>query len=228
MFSYRMIIKEEFVFMSRLSEEYFCSNADDNMHCYQSCYKMLYDFLNKTNITMEQAEKDTGFIKDMATWQYRGIVKLAKCGLDVLQMDDFLVDDFILNPEKALNKMYGENTTLINYILNDSDVDEAISSMKEYKQTENIKDIVKRPEISDAIDLLEQGYFLIVLVNSRALTGREGYMGHFVILDNVEGDVVTLHNPGLPPKYNQKVSLDVFKKSWNPPQLIAVRDQNQR
>ncbi len=209
--------------MPRISLQQFCANTDDNLHCFQACYKMVYDYFHGTNISMEQAELDTGFIPGKASWQYRGLSNLATSGLDVIQMDDFPVSQFTENPENSLQAYTNNNQQVIDYIMNESDIDEAILSMKLYRYTSGITDITNQPTFDDIKRLLSLGYMLIVNVNSMALVGKQGYCGHFVIIDFIRDDVLTIHNPGLPPMYNQQIAKDDFLRAWEMPALMAIK-----
>ncbi|MEK7102513.1 MAG: papain-like cysteine protease family protein, partial [Patescibacteria group bacterium] len=48
-----------------------------------------------------------------------------------------------------------------------------------------------------------------------------GYTGHFVVITGFGKNHFTLHDPGLPPLRNRKVSLGRFEKAWAYPNKRA-------
>ena len=79
--------------------------------------------------------------------------------------------------------------------------------------------------------LLDEGYLVTCNVNSYALNNEKGYAGHFIVIFDYDEDYLYLHDPGLPPVKNRKVSYKQFMKSWEYPNksgknVLAFRLKN--
>lgn len=81
----------------------------------------------------------------------------------------------------------------------------------------------RRATFTDLQRLWRQGWIVVPTVNAAALSGREGYVGHVVVLTNLTAKAITIHDPGLPPKQNRSVPQASFKraftgtiKAWRP------------
>ena len=54
-------------------------------------------------------------------------------------------------------------------------------------------------------------------MNANALDDEEGYTGHFIVIFEYDKKGFLLHDPGLPPRPNRKVSYENFTKAWQYP-----------
>ena len=77
------------------------------------------------------------------------------------------------------------------------------------------------PTISNIKELINKGYLLTCNVNSYALNNESGYAGHFVVIYNYDDDYLYLHDPGLPPLKNRKITYKQFMKAWEYPNESA-------
>ncbi len=209
--------------MVRLPKDNFVSNTNDDLHCYQACYKMIYDFFTGNNITIKEAELATGFILGKQTWPYQGMIGFADSNLPVISIEDFPIEHFINNPYEALKIYTNENMLAVDDIMKNSDISEAQRSIKKYMCHENITVENRIPEFYDIESLIKDSYMIITNVNSRILNDKDGYCGHFIIIDSFYSEGVVVHNPGLPPYYAQKVPYEKFNRSWMFPSVIAVK-----
>jgi len=46
------------------------------------------------------------------------------------------------------------------------------------------------------------------------LNKRNGYTGHFVVIKGYDGNLLTIHDPGLPPMENRRIDFQTFENSW--------------
>jgi hypothetical protein len=75
----------------------------------------------------------------------------------------------------------------------------------------------KKLIMKDIERLFKQKWFIIALVNSRMLYGKKGYSGHIVTIAGIDKNHVYLHDPGLPPQPNRKVTKKTFMKAFRYP-----------
>lgn len=73
------------------------------------------------------------------------------------------------------------------------------------------------PTLADLKRLLTDNYVVGVNVNYYPLYEKPGYSGHFILVLAVGSKYVHIHDPGLPPKPNQKILIENFVKAWEYP-----------
>jgi uncharacterized protein YvpB len=88
---------------------------------------------------------------------------------------------------------------------------------------------VRVPTIDDIRGALMAGGLVICNVNSRILNGREGYLGHFVVVKGFDEHELIIHDPGPPGQANRRVPLEAFENAWAYPKaevkwLAIVRE----
>ncbi len=72
----------------------------------------------------------------------------------------------------------------------------------------------QKPKFEDLSDAFEAGKVCEVVVDARALRAKEGFSLHRVVIVKIENNTITLHDPSLNYGPDQKIDLDIFKKSW--------------
>jgi len=194
----------------------FVPNEEDNLHCFQSCFKMVYDYFFNTDIPMSTVEKMTNFMPGKPTWPYAGMLSLANAGLTVLSIEAFDVHKFIEHPEKTI-KDHVDDEEIAQFIINESILEKERKFAFQCIQHSNIIFDKKIPGIEDIKFLLEKDWIVIVNVNYYALLDEDKYYGHFVIVEDINSSKVLLQNPGLPPIQNQTVSIRKFINAWQYP-----------
>ena len=194
----------------------FVPNESDNLHCFQCCFKMIYDYALEENISMDKVEKLTNFVAEKPTWPYNGMKTLAEKGFIVKCVEIFNIDMFISNPELAI-KQHLEDDDIAESIIKDSNLDIESKYALECLNHENVSFEMRIPNLDDIKLLLSQGYFIIVNVNYYALLDEDDYYGHFVVVEGIDDNDLLIQNPGLPPIQNQKVKIDKFLKAWQYP-----------
>lgn len=191
----------------------FVSNTKDNLHCFQACYAMTWNYFYHTEIPMSNIEKDTNFVINKPTWQFKGMLSLADSGLFIYDIEAFPIELFVTEPENAI-KQFVRNKDIENQVISQSDLSQESYFAKQCLDHPNIHFIKKIPTIHDISKYISLNCINIVNVNYHTLLNQEGYFGHFVIVDDIINDTVVLQNPGLPPIQNQTIKMDIFKNAW--------------
>lgn len=162
---------------------------------------------------MRQLEQLTGFKKGLWTWPMRGVLSMIDMGFTVRDIEDFDYAAVGRDAKTYLRTIYGDKAAAKQ--IEHSDIPNVELSAREFAgRVEPERSI---PEKHDIERFLRDGYVIITLINAKVLNGNHGYIGHIVVLFRVSSSSVWMHDPGLPPRPNRRVSWKVFKRAWGYP-----------
>lgn len=202
----------------------FCANTPDGKRCYQAVVKMvLQTFRPALDGSWQALDRITAKLDDGGTWPFAGMVWLADNGFEVRNIELMDNERFAREGRAYLDEFFGRHAAEI-----ESQTDYASEQAQARRFVETVDCEIRMPGIEDLRSLLLDGYLAICNVNSRALNGRDGYSGHFVVVKGFDADALLLHDPGPPPRADRRVALADFDKAWAFPDdkarnLIAVR-----
>ncbi len=198
----------------------FYPNIKDGTYCWQAAIQMVLNTFSKTKqYTIEEVIKISGKKEGQWTWPTQTLLWLNKNNYETMLIEDFDYHEFAQNGLKYLESRYGNEVA--NAQSKMSDIHEQQELAKKFIPIINIQ---KRPaDKKDIIDLLEKGYLIITNINAAKLFNLNGYSAHFVLIFKADDKSIHLHDPGLPPKPNLKVSWEQFEKAWGYP---SSRDKN--
>lgn len=170
-----------------------------------------------------EAEALTNFRPELQTWPFRGMLALAEAGAEVRNIENFDPQKFIADPFKELLRQSGDDHDTVEHIGSVSDVEAEIPIVEACLRHPRILFECRTPDIAELSRLATaEDTGIICNVNYRTLVGRDGYNGHFVIVDEVTDSDVRLQDPGLPPLEGHRVSRDTFNQAWGDlPNIIA-------
>jgi hypothetical protein len=189
----------------------FYSNTPDDTHCFQAGLKMMLKyFMPEKDFSWEELDKVTAKVEGLWTWPIAGILWLKKMGFDVVDIEIFDYQKFADEGEKCLFEFYGQEVGKEQVA--HSDIAQERKLAKELSEAHMVQ--LRLPTIEDITDLLRDGYLIGCMLNSKALNGKVGYVGHSVVIKGVYENQLILHDPGLPPLENRKVDFTVFEKAW--------------
>ena len=189
----------------------FFANTPDDTHCYQAAIRsVLKYFLPNKDYSWKKLDKLTGKKEGKWTWPLKAMIELKRMGFDVVNMEDFDYERLANDEGKYLLYKYGKEVGQAQ--INNSDIKQERKFAKKF--VEFFGNPKKLPKIDDIKSLVNKGYLVCANVNSRALNNKKGYVGHFVIIFGYDKEGLLLHDPGLPPLKNRKVSLKRFMKAW--------------
>lgn len=200
----------------------FYPNTSDDTHCYQAALKMVLKyFLPNKDFSWEELEKLTAKVEGLWTWPTQGLINLHKMGFEIVDIDDFDIEEFIRDSKDYLIRKYGREVgeAQIKY----SDLEQERRIYKEYLKLNLHQQ--RTPTIEDLKKLIDAGYLAICNVNSYALNNETGYAGHFVVIYDYDGENLYLHDPGSPPMEARKVPYGAFMKAWEYPDETATNIQ---
>jgi hypothetical protein len=188
----------------------FFGNADDNNNCFQAVLKMILKYFEPAaEYSWQQLEAITAYQKDKYTWDTAACLWLAEHGYELKSITVFDRQRFVDVGEEYLVEFMGEATAKDQ--IAQGDIRQERRLMWEAINTVGLSE-KREPKIGDLRQYLREGYLPFVNVNSHALSGVEGYTGHFV-LD--AGDTrVKFHDPGLPAHAGRTERRDRFEAAW--------------
>jgi hypothetical protein len=202
----------------------FYSNTEDGTHCFQASVRMVVKALRPAlDYSWHALDGVTGKIEGGDTWPFAGTVWLHEQGFDVRYIE--LADNrrFADEGKAYLLELYGEHANAA-----DPRTDYAQEQAHARRMVENVRCEVRVPTADDLRTLLSDGFVLICYVNSRALNGKDGHRGHFVVVKGFDAEALVMHDPGPPATENRRMSFAAFERAWGYPDdrtkcVLAVR-----
>lgn len=204
----------------------FYSNTPDDTHCFQAVFKMILGyFLPKHPFSWDELDAMSAKQAGMWTWPQSILISLDALGLEATMIEGFDGKAFIEKGELYLRDTFGSQVAeqQIKY----SNIDEEREAYrKAYALGMDIQNRI--PDVADIRGYFEKGYLISCNVNSQKLNGKDGYIGHFVLVLGVGDSEIMIHDPGLPADPERLVSIKAFLEAWSDPNdtarnLIAVR-----
>ncbi|HEY4963871.1 MAG TPA: hypothetical protein VIH90_04210 [Candidatus Saccharimonadales bacterium] len=198
----------------------------DKSHCVQACLKSVFSVTNPDDkFSWEQLEALTDYLPKHGAWVYPELLALNKYGLDTKLITGFDIKRFITEGFNYIEDEYGkevadyERTHPHDY-----------AKIKQQMQQALDKDLVieRLATINDIKKFIDNDWYVMVLVNSRALNNKPGYVGHRVLVYGFDDNGVVMHDPGPTlPGEGKHISWSQLEKAWpNAKELIAVKKQN--
>jgi len=188
----------------------FYPNTKDDTHCYQACVKMaLKRIYPKRNFTYKKLERLFNKPKDKYSWVPSAAINLNKMGLKTKLIATFDYRKFARNGYEYLRSHYPKEFADVQIKMSDIE-----SEMENAKRMLKHNLYEKRKLSMGNINrLFKEGWLIIPNVNSHTLSHKKGYAGHAVLIIGIARNYVHLHDPGLPPRPNRKVSKKTFLKA---------------
>lgn len=190
----------------------FFANTPDDKHCFQAAFRMILKyFLPDRNFSWQELEKMSAMLPSKATWPQQMLINLKNLGFDVVQIEGFDGHAFIQDGEDYLRRAFDKQTA--DWQINNSAIDQERRIYQEAYDT-GVKIENRVPDLNDVKQFLDNGYLVVCLVNSRSLNGQEGYIGHSVVVYDVDAEYVTFHDPGLLPREARQERREKFVSAW--------------
>ena len=194
----------------------FYSNTEDDTHCVQASLRMMMKYFEPGNdYSWEELEVITGKNDAYWTWPLAMLIWLSDKGYDVVVEDLFDYTQFTERGEQYILDELGEEVG--NAQIANSDIPAERERAKQV--SEKITKITELPTDEDIKKYLDLGYLVLCRVNSLALNGLEGYMGHSIVVKGYDDDGLVIHDPGLPAMENREIDLQSFERGWAYPNI---------
>lgn len=189
----------------------FYSNTSDNTHCFQASLRMVLKFFQPTKeFSWEELEKISGKKEGLWTWPTAALIWMKKQGFEVIDIEMFDYHEFVKDGGEYLRKFYGEEAG--NEQIAHSDIAQEVEYAKQFLQRNAVTKEI--PTAETLKEFLKKKYLIMCLINAQKLDHKNGYVGHFVIVKGFDENEFIIHDPGLPPMENRKVSIAEFEEAW--------------
>ncbi|MEK7632670.1 MAG: hypothetical protein AAB473_02670 [Patescibacteria group bacterium] len=193
-------------------EPAFYSNLPDDLHCSQACIRMVCEALGK-QISWEEANAITGFTPGLYTWPPRSIINLNGMFPGTKYWTNFDYHQFVKNSHEYLLEYYRGNEKWVA----DQEAHATPGFEREHKDAQEMIDaglLAIQALSAEQMRVMLQEYFIIAFVHFGILHGVDNNAGHAILVYDIQGDEVTFHDPGLPPRPGHRVSIDHFMKAY--------------
>lgn len=206
----------------------FVGNSADDKHCLQASYMMIRTYFEPLaeDIPGETWDELTGYVSGKGTWSMAGLMWFKENGYDAVHVGAFDYSRLVVDGADYLTEAFGDEAGrwLIAHAI---DLPAERTRALKFLGTGIWQRRV--PTIKDVFEYLDKGYLVNCSVNLCALDGRPGYLGHAVVVKGYSDTHVILHDPGLPPRPNRHVPIDVFLDAWaNPLRKTEMLDAIRR
>lgn len=174
----------------------FHGNREDNMSCALATYRSLIEYFTGQNTSWDDVVKLQGYKPGIAAWTIKALTELSKNGWDIVMYEPFDYQKYLDNGIKYLYDQFGKEAA--DWQVKNSNVVE----MKKYIPyfIGSVKHHKKNPTIKDIQGMIDDGRLVTLVLNSRVLNHREGYVAHSILIFDYDEDHFKFHDPGLPPQ----------------------------
>lgn len=194
----------------------FVPNQSDDLHCYQSAIRMAWEGTFGESISAETADRITAFHPGEQTWPFSGMLALAENGALVTNIEDFDARSFAADPATEIRRQAGGDEEIVQHVLSVSDAARQVEIVRDCLKHPGVSFDRRTPSFKDIRQVAQNPSAAIICnVNYCALVGKEGYNGHFVIIDEITDVSVKLQDPGLPPLRDHHVAIETFEQAWS-------------
>lgn len=194
----------------------------DNTHCVQCVLRSVLGYFEPDVAwTWDELDEMTGKEPGKWTWHFRYPFRLIERGYDIQSVGMFNLQDYV---DKGIYQTLVDNLGV-----------EAANRQREMANLDNVwedfqryydavkQGVIRRqqrlPTRKDIESFLDKGFLVHVSLNSRVLSGREGYSSHAVLVYRATPHFVFFHDSGLPPVAERRVSWKTFLKACTSPTL---------
>jgi hypothetical protein len=190
--------------------------SGDDTRCVQASFRMVVQALTGNDPGGEATDVLTGYVEGRGTWQFRMLLALAKCDLQVVDWELMDVNAFLSDPEAAIRAQVKDDDA-IGGILQETDLIAEKEALRACVESPHINFVETIPTFHDLEQEVKSGKLVMANVNLRVLQNMEGREGHMVIIEDITDSEVIVDDPG--PRGGLGISIDrsLFQKAWTSP-----------
>lgn len=218
------ILKITLIMPKLLEKPAFFKNPDKS-HCVQACLRSIFSVTNPgVSFSWKQLEELTDYLPGHGAWVYPELLSLDRYELEAKLVTGFNIERFITEGFDYIEDEYGSDVA-------DYEREHPHDYKKLKKQMKEAlnKNLVLSREGTekDIKDFIDDGWYVMLLVNSKALNNQKGYIGHRILLYGCDEDGYIVNDPGPSnPGESKKISWSQLNKAWqNGKELIAVKSR---
>jgi hypothetical protein len=181
---------------------------------------MVWEGLLGTPVSESDMDKMTGFREDEQSWPFEAMLAAANSGIKVRNIEDFNPKAFINDASAELLQISNNDQNIVDHTYRVSNVQRQKDIVEKCIVHPNIVFEKRIPSIKDLVKYIKSANTGVICnVNARQLMGKDGYNGHFVVVESFKGAgaQLRLQDPGSPPREDCIVDNTVFHKAWASP-----------
>lgn len=184
----------------------FHANFDD-VHCMESCLRSIIEYFEPGAIlSWDDIDRLSNKQPEKWSWPQFAAKNMLDRGYAVESIcyysDKEIIDKGV---RQYLVDLQGEEAAEISIqnSVSPEKIEEACRALISHPKQNHKKKI---PAIEDIRALLDKGCLIISMVNAKALNGKDGYAGHFVLIYGMDDAFIYMHDSGLPALPERKVT----------------------
>lgn len=193
----------------------FFPNDKTDLHCMQACIQMILKYyypqknfsIKKLNELLKIGDKKMYGFPEMAV----GVLSILGVNAKYYTFSDD--KEWYEKGKKYLLEKYSPEVAENIWKMTDFKIQKPFFK-KALKEKRYVR---KKLSFKDLEKFFKKGYLISPTVNVNALENRKGYVGHAIIITNIDDKFITFYDPGLPPVPNSKIKIKDFMKSWQSP-----------
>jgi len=185
--------------------------------------KSIFSITNpEQEFSWDDLEKLTDYLPGHGAWVYAELLTLNGYGLNTKLITGFNIKRFIKEGFSYIEDEFGKD--IADY---EREHPHNFKKIKRQMQESLDKELVinRTGKTRDIKDFIDEGWYVMLLVNSKALNSKSGYTGHRVLVFGYDDKGVIMHDPG--PNNggpDAHVSWERLQKAWpKAKELIAVK-----
>lgn len=177
-------------------------NFDDN-HCSQISLIIASNLLGLGDLTIEDAERLTGYREGIPTWPYANLAYLASQGIKVKHIEALDPNDLIKDPRRALTDLGGSDE-VIEYILSITDIEKEAYHISRCLESGLVEFVARIPTTKDIDQGLTEGKLPIVSLDASVISDEEmeGYQQHAVVITGMNDQEYIVQDSGSPARWD--------------------------
>lgn len=193
-------------------------NAPDETSCYLSCIQMVMRTKNGGRVySFDEMDDIQKRPKGCASWEFALLQHLAREGFDCVMIAAFSLARFVKEGEAYLNEFYGKEAAA--YMLDHTDdLSVVIDFARQFLEYPQAKYEERVPTLDDVRKAIDEGFYIIPMINQRILQADPGVAMHSVLIYGYSNRGVRFHNPGPPSTEASEITWEMFDKAWSSPQ----------
>lgn len=182
-------------------------------------------FLPDRDFSWEELEKMSAKVPGKATWPAQMLLNLETMNFDVTIIESFDAKKFIKEGAEYLREEFGADVA--EWQVSHSDIPQE-QHLYQKMLDSGVHYEFRPPTLADIKHYLTEGYLVKVSLNSKHLNHKPGYVGHSVVVYDIDDEHIVFHDPGLPAQEARVETLEHFESAWASPnekakELIAVK-----
>lgn len=171
-------------------------------------------FLPDQEFSWEELDRISHKLPGLSTWPQSMLIYLIQHNFDAFMIESFDIQSFLRDGGDYLISDFGEEAG--NWMIQNSDIRAEQETFRQALAA-GVRLERREPTQAEIKSYLDDGYLVICTVNSRALNDQDGYVGHAVVIYDMDDNMITLHDPGLPPIEARQVTREAFETAWASP-----------